>query len=866
MADFNDDTIRDLNESIRELTNVMQSVMGASASSQGSFNKATDAAAASTTVLSAKTKISSDQTQKAADANKKLAEVSYTLGQSFSTLADATKMGSSSILSFGKAMTDSREGLAKYGAAINQASGALSAGLSAFGPLGRVLGTLLKPLTMMVEGVLGFQDNLFEAKDELAKFGAAGRFTSEDIRQMGLASGYTSTELLKYTKMVNSAGVGLVGLGGTVNSGVAEFAKLTKITTEQRNQFQRLGVSLDDYVQNTADFVKLQTMSGRMITEEMKTSGYLQRSAKEYTENLLVLSALSGESVQEQKQKQLQLAQERESQIADLATSNKIRELEKGNAADRQEAARLQKKMDLERSTVQLTSSVLGMDAAKSLQHFLKTGVYTPETMKIMRNTGMTLEELRSAFERGEDVGVKFVDGMAKADLQLIESQGLALQLSKEYADGMGINSERLAKLAALQGKSVEETKAQIEKDIVAKKLANDDAEKQRNERTNSELIFRTNIDNMAKSLSDVVVPALTELTKFMAKMSDEIAKIDFKKVWADITEFFNNVKTNFDDFMGYLKIAGLGLAALGGMSLMSKGQGLGGLAGGAAGAAGLAGAAAGGMAVGEGINQLFEAATGGISIGSKIYDWFGPKESGTPLNQTPTIATDKELDTLFNFTSKSGSKENFLQLKPMLRHSLVEVAREYNSTTGKKITINSAARSSEDQQRLYDETVNAGRPGKGPTGMAVARPGNSLHEKGMAVDIQEHSDSTLDKLLERYGLNNMIPGDPVHYTLGKLPGARLGGSFSGPNSGYPVMLHGAETVVPTPNPSTSLIKVEGDAATDRISSAMSGMNSDALRGIMEELYSMMEYKLTEMVDKLSTSNDLQDKLLKVQM
>jgi hypothetical protein len=79
-------------------------------------------------------------------------------------------------------------------------------------------------------------------------------------------------------------------------------------------------------------------------------------------------------------------------------------------------------------------------------------------------------------------------------------------------------------------------------------------------------------------------------------------------------------------------------------------------------------------------------------------------------------------------------------------------------------------------------------------------------------------------------------------------------------------MLHGAETVVPTPNPNTTLLKLEGDAATDKITNALSGMNSDALKGIMQELYSMMDDKMSEMIDKLSTSNDIQDKLLKVQM
>jgi hypothetical protein len=853
MAEFNEETVRELDASIRELTGVMQSSMGitgSSMSNQKDFSKALGNASSSASVLSTRNKEVATSATNVSTANKMAAEAAYTVGKSLSILGTATKESKDALATLGKTMLDTREGMSKYNAALNQAASAAATGLSAFGPLGKVVGLLLKPLTMLVEQAFAFQDNLFIAKDELAKFGAVGQLTTLEIQKMGEASGFSTFEIEKYTKMVTKAGVGLAGLGGSVSQGVVEFTKLTKITDEEQRRLLSLGVTIDDFVENTADFVRLQTMSGRMITEEMKTSGYLQRSAKEYTENLLVLSALSGESVQEQKQKQLQLAQERESQIADLATTNKIRELEKGNAADRQEAARLQKKLDLERSVIQFTSATLGMDAAKSLQHFLKTGVYTPETMKIMRNTGMTLEELRSAFERGEDVGVKFVEGLAKADLQLIESQGLALQLSKEYSEGMGLNSERLAKLAVLNDKSIEETKKEIEAKVKAG-LGNDEAEQNRKKALENEKKFRESIDGFSKSLQSFI-PTFNQFTTIMTGFVEKLSKVDWKKTIDDMINGFKTLVGYFNNIKDVMTAPGRAGEFLGGKAADIKDY-----ITGAPHSGGL------GNILGFGSNSQGSQAPGQrmASNGSEsaLLNLIASKESGGDYN-----------------VLVGGKKENLtgMTVKDVLAFQEKMPGMGFESTAVGKYQI---------IKKTLEATMK--RAGVGPDDLfnesTQEKLGRALLEKrGYSAYMSKKitPDQFADNLAQEWAALPTSTGKSHYDKVGSnkslisrqqlmeaLPRASLGGSFSGPNSGYPVMLHGAETVVPTPNPSTSLIKIEGDAAANKITSAMTGMNGDALRSIMEELYSMMEYKLTEMVDKLSTSNDLQDKLLRVQ-
>jgi hypothetical protein len=146
-------------------------------------------------------------------------------------------------------------------------------------------------------------------------------------------------------------------------------------------------------------------------------------------------------------------------------------------------------------------------------------------------------------------------------------------------------------------------------------------------------------------------------------------------------------------------------------------------------------------------------------------------------------------------YLERSGSKSAFEGLDAGFKAAVVEAAKQYNAVTGQPIQINSARRDPADQERLYNETVEAGRPGIGPTGMKVAKPGRSLHERGHAVDIQQYKDPAAVSAFNAQGLLQKVPNDPVHFQ------AKDGGVFDGPDSGYNnITLHGTEAIIPLKN------------------------------------------------------------------
>ena len=228
------------------------------------------------------------------------------------------------------------------------------------------------------------------------------------------------------------------------------------------------------------------------------------------------------------------------------------------------------------------------------------------------------------------------------------------------------------------------------------------------------------------------------------------------------------------------------------------------------------------------------------------------PPEGAGAVEATKTIA----LGSILKFGKGSGSQQNFEGLTPGMKDAVIAAATEYNSATGGKFQINSAKRDPEDQKRLWDESVAAGRPGKGPTGMAIGKPGRSLHERGEAVDIQNYKDPAAVAAMNHQGLSQKVPGDPVHFQ------ARNGGVFTGSNSGYPVTLHGREAVVPMPDPSSKLKVEKNELASVTTNNSNSVSESTTTNNMFADLMEMMSAKLDSVINKLADSNDTQEKLL----
>ncbi len=90
----------------------------------------------------------------------------------------------------------------------------------------------------------------------------------------------------------------------------------------------------------------------------------------------------------------------------------------------------------------------------------------------------------------------------------------------------------------------------------------------------------------------------------------------------------------------------------------------------------------------------------------------------------------------------------------PALLKNFKAMVQEYGETTGKKIIVTSGYRSTQEQEALYRKN-----PRK------AARPGRSLHEFGLALDVNSTDLDALDKagLMRKYGFTRPVGGEPWH-------------------------------------------------------------------------------------------------------
>jgi hypothetical protein len=120
--------------------------------------------------------------------------------------------------------------------------------------------------------------------------------------------------------------------------------------------------------------------------------------------------------------------------------------------------------------------------------------------------------------------------------------------------------------------------------------------------------------------------------------------------------------------------------------------------------------------------------------------------------SSTSLSPDDHKASDLFMFNDVK--EDSFADLEPNTLSNLKAMAAEYFDTYGKKIQINSAFRSFEDQEKM-----------KKKYGANAAAPGSSMHEYGLAVDMETKDANGAIKagLFKKYGFNRPVPGETWH-------------------------------------------------------------------------------------------------------
>ena len=648
-------------------------------------------------------------------------------------------LGTSAMATMG-ALKDGSTGASVFNDSLEKGANAVSDFASKFGLIGAIIGAVVKAATAYVVAVNKQSDALFKSYKDLSKVGATGADGMTGVFESMQKFGYGIDDLGKMSALIKANSGELATFGGSVATGTKRLADLAGEL--QHSSFARdmreMGVSIDDINQGAAGYIKNQVAIGK---NSATIDRDLAANTAAYIKELNTMSKLTGQS-REQLQASMDTANKQEAHNQVLFELDQKIEKFKGTAEAELYIAQKKKLEALQQNTA--IPKALRDELAKAIGGDAAAAASLQQTAPRLLAAAM---DVSTSYDDTMDIAAKDLKNTLaaygpSAAMNLFNQMGVPIdEARKMVAQYSGENAKEVRENAENQAKITDPlAKAAVDNEI-----------SQNNAR-----------DAMQSMLQAGIIP----VTKGMAGLSGVIEKVTG----------------------GAAKAVGAapagGAAPLGGGG--SGGGGGGGSGGGAAPAAPAPAAPA--PAAGPSLMRKFGMAIGAVGAGPG--DETGGAKSGATANAgpaAPATGTPVSPDKAITGKGLDGVSEG-------LAKAVKAAATEYMAVSGKPVTVTSAYRSPEEQQKLYENSLN----GKSP--YPAAPPGKSKHGQGNAVDIDSSIANAMDQqgLLAKYGLGRPVPNDPVHLELAK--GMAEGGIASGPTSGYQANLQGTNAVVPLPS------------------------------------------------------------------
>jgi hypothetical protein len=821
-----------------------------------------------------------DQLTKSSADRKRDAEIEAATGiknftKGSAKAADAVGELAGAAFSAGKSMLEGKKGAAAFNDSIDgmakaaQAAGVALALLIPGGPAIKLLIAGITALTGAVAGLVKesniMADKLYKSYSGLAKSGAAASDGMTGVFNDAKKLGLSMDQLDSMVSLVGENSKDLALFSGSVFEGRKRFADMGAAMEPYRKQMIAAGLTQEQINEGAMGYLRLQTQLGR---SQNMTNKELADGARKYLVEMDGLSKMTGQS-----RKEMEDAMEAaRSEQRFRAKLEEVRLTQGEDAAKRLEKANViisSQSKEMGQAFRDISTNMLGTEAAQK-------GMMGTQG-ELMTSTQKLIAGQVDEFEAVTNIG-KAAGQFAK-DMNMTAQLGTFNDMATDYAGQLklGIFAEKdkaeQAKLIAEDQKKQGLTGAKAADGIVNQYAENIKQQQELNEKMekvvfkgiDNALVITNKLGNATDTLAtgfEVLGKAVNKLLNVLGLGVPERA---ITKEEQEANKKADDAKKAFEESVKdagmAAKLFGIGLTDQQKQlkqqlkdaeenALMQKQQqesrykvekqitegekrraertGVTAPVGGkqelpAGVAPSTAGGGRGSVAPPSGPPPAAPAPAGGaapttaqpVSLSPQPLEGEGGKDAGV------------KLEDVLKFTARSGSQQAFEGLDNNFKKAVIAAAEQYKAATGNPIQINSAKRDPADQERLYAETVKLGTPGIGPTGMKVAKPGRSLHERGHAVDIQQYKDPAAVAAFNAQGLFQKVPNDPVHFQ------AREGGVFSGPESGYDnITLHGTEAVIPLKNGAVP-VRLFGD---ETAKSAESAAPDAVLQNLLTEL------------------------------
>ena len=390
-------------------------------------------------------------------------------GDAFNSITDQLQ---SSVMSYTKEMMSGEEGVGKFGDATRKAVDAYADLLGAIVPFGAAVSFVVKIFGQLAEASLKQRDNLMKAYRDLAEMGTvAGSF--EELKATLHKFGLTTAQFGELTSLLKPVTTELASFRGSLHDGSDAFADIMdSMKGDTEREMSHLGYSFSTMSQTTAEYIKQQTQLGlsQNKTNDQLKAGSIKYM--ETLRELEELTGLSRDELQKNREEQtkdarnaLYLAELGEKNAKSLeglqqfldgldkqTASDLLERLRQGGAAGTEGAIRslnLYKNKDLMYAQQAIAGTL--MDARAANQDLARTGLEQQKRFKIA-----------NAFQNDNESMSILVGKNSQQLWQLQNSGKISIDLYKRL---MGISKQSGDALGNMTDLEIENRKKRLEAD-----------------------------------------------------------------------------------------------------------------------------------------------------------------------------------------------------------------------------------------------------------------------------------------------------------------------------------------------------------------------------------------------------------------
>lgn len=760
---------------------------------------------------------------------------------------DSLKMAAGTLVSMTSGLTTSESSFKPVTAAIQSLGKAINKFASTFGSIGKIIGSVAEGMADAANWMIETFEKNYGNFERLSETGLIDTFDS--MRDVSKNTMLTFDVL---NNVLSKQGKNLALYGTTALKGGQEFKKLAAAGLHNRERFYSMGLGIQEYAESQADYLAFMSrISGSEQADMRATSlGHVQ-----YLENIIQLSKQTGVT-----RKELQ------DQLNDLTRDARFRAWSQGRAADEIQRA----------NKLIATVSVASPEMAKGFKDAIAAGgniaANSDEFMKLMitySHGNSDLINMVDLYLKGMVSFDDFIQDFSKASGTAADRlQGTVSQIGDIQGFSSYYELRRAQQIRPLEDQQNKSGK-KIDSDI--NQIGNLTTEKDRNlARTRIRMndlgvmtdLLATEGSFVIKSFSKLtgginsvieeaykflgqpipvdlqllnqqqrVVTELTVIEHNLFKENEkrtrvlaEMESLEKKKQQGDITKeedlqlkLLERERNNLEDSIsiGYKEISDKKNEI---SEIINRRNSL------------------GSQFKVQTLDEILSGA-GSSSIGASNAPVKGDEKRAMEYFMSRGWTVDQAAGIVGNLIQESN-----LNPKALNKKENAQGLAQWTPVGGRQRMVEQFLGKSileasfEEQLAAIDWELNNGERKAGhflrraTNAAAAARIVDKYYERSAGTEINNRVENAM-RLLNAVSTNSTVPG------------ARTGGIFSGPNTGYLAMLHGDEMVIPANN----------DIVKQNLADSI--LSSDSDDELMIDFFEMMNDSVEKMIDMISDVN-----------